>query len=200
MLIQQKEPFLSLCWAVGDDVGGIQRIEHFGCRLHAFQLEVEERLGHNIVNYIFPDRKHNSGPINTALPLANGTAAPTVNGTHLLNGHKARTVSTASSEMPLLTRSGSHVSVHSLASSHGLAPETREMARATTFADTKDSREMSMRSHRWRYFTRVEVSGASVVLSYRVRLRSNLIAWAYVFRKTKSDTKGKSSEYRTWRS
>jgi len=114
-----RETFASACWSFLAPVGGISIVRQFIFRIHPVRFKLEERVGHDIVDYIFNDRVKRRREKHAD---KNGKKGEKPNGTvHKENGQDPpvnggqRTHSLLA--LPALHRSSSQMSIASTASS-----------------------------------------------------------------------------------
>lgn len=58
--VKKKDFFATVLWNTLPSVGGISIIENFELHLHPVRLQLEHRVGHQIMNYLFSERRKHS--------------------------------------------------------------------------------------------------------------------------------------------
>ena len=156
-------------------VGGIQIVRHLAVHLHPVRFKLEERLGHEIVDYVFNDRvkrrrqKAEDKQDGTNGHKHNGTSTPSNDSNRHLHmpGRREAARTPSGMEMPPLQRSKSQGSVLS-----EMAPRTSEdtgdSENKFTMVPIKDAAEMRRRASANKTFVKIVFANTSIVLSFKV--------------------------------
>lgn len=183
-LIKQKEPFIATSWSTLAPVGGISIVRHLGYKLYPVRINLEERVGHAVSDYMFSARKKRR---QESVTSGTGTHTPLPEisengGSHglLSHPHTNRTASTI--ELPSLHRTRSTVSIASTANS--VAPSRSGSNQGQDDAPTHqdkfttvprdDVAEMRRRASANRTFLDILFEATSIVLTYKVTQQCQL--------------------------
>ena len=160
----ERLPFASAFWSFMAPVGGITIVRHFAFDIHPVRFRLEEKVGHEVMDYIFSDRKRRR-----AAKIANGSAKVDTKelgfSIGFPHGDKQGGNSRANSTADLTSLSGSKSQV-SLVSQN-----TENMGQGDdkfTMVPTKDAAEMRRRASVNKTFVKVVFGATSLVLSYKV--------------------------------
>ena len=156
-------------------------VRHLGVYLHPVRFKIEERLGHDLVDYIFNDRvkRRRQKAEEKQLPVnGHGTGKHTDGQQHQngeshtpsLNGKRDGTRTPSGMELPPLKRSHSQASVLSEMTTR--TSEDNEGDNKFTMVPVKDAAEMRRRASANKTFVKIVFAATSIVLSFKVRLAS----------------------------
>lgn len=171
-----KETFASACWSILAPVGGIDIVRHFAFYIHPVLFRLEERVGHQVMDYIFSDRVERR-----KRKVEKGDKPKTAHkelGMSQAEGNRSSTLLRSSSgiDMPQLSRSKSQVSVATMSTNNtGLIEEMgNKPDDKFTMVPTKDASEMRRRASAVKTFVGIVFGATSLVLSYKVSLGSGI--------------------------
>jgi hypothetical protein len=148
----------SVVWSSGAVVGGIQIVHLLSLDVHPLRLQLEERVGRQIKDYIFNDRVAKRRE-------AAGNATPRSE----VSSQKGSSKASSTLELAPLNRSRSAVSVNSNTQSIG-GRSVSNSGRTGEFdlVPQGDADEMRRRANNTRTFERLEVSSTTIVVTYKV--------------------------------
>lgn len=160
--IIKRDPIASVIWSTLAAVGGIPIVRQFTPYIHPIRLQLEQRVGHQVMDYIFNDRVRRRREEGT------GTATPR-------NDNNAGSKTASTQELIPLHRSKSAVSVASTsAASANTNRQSRQGDEAMhdhfTLVPKGDAAEMRRRASSARTFLSITFDATSFVLSYKVSL------------------------------
>ncbi|GAA5897882.1 hypothetical protein JCM6882_005104 [Rhodosporidiobolus microsporus] len=162
--LAKVDVFAAALWNSLAPVGGISIVERFELHLHPVRLQLEHRIGRQIVEYLFTEREQKSDeeegnkPSSPLVPPAsNSQASRSVDSLALPRGGPSQSTGALTS---------SSASIHSVehrlrktVSAEVLAPEAAE--------EGLDADEMRRRAAAYRTFIFVEISSTVLCLTYR---------------------------------
>ena len=149
-----------MSWSVLAPVGGIPIVRNLALYLHPVRFKLEERVGHEIVDYIFNDRVKRRKQGENSVPLASRESSHSTESSKQL-------LTVSGTEMPSLDRIKSTSSLKTLAG----APKERIIPDAKFgMVPIRDAVEMRRRASANKTFIRVIFGSTSIVLSYKVGL------------------------------
>jgi len=169
-----RDSFASAAWSILAPVGGISIIRHMAFYLQPVRFRLEERVGHQVMDYIFSDRVERRADRDKTKrqgQIKNGTAS---------SGHQddsqktsgALTRSGPTESSPLM-RSKSQVSIATTntanGSNNGDDDDKAQSEQKFTMVPTKDASEMRRRAKGNKTFIKIIFGATSFVLSYKVR-------------------------------
>lgn len=184
-------------WSVLAPVGGITIIERFALDLHPIRLQLEKKLGRQVMAYIFVDkangRKRTDSQANSKQLLSpdgedtsrrargGDDNASVVN--FSINSRRKKKGSESEEPRPALSRTSSFSDTWTIDSTSSKPPLTREKSNTNLRGESDrqyrlmEAEEMHSRAASNRTFVGIEVSQTTLVLSYRVscRIRSMII-------------------------
>lgn len=164
-----RESFASACWSILAPVGGIDIVRHFAFYVHPVRFRLEEKVGHQVMDYIFSDRvERRKRKAETKNEKPKAVKENTL-GMTLADGSKSTAMLRTASglEMPQLSRSKSQLSVNS--SQTGIIEEMGHKSDDKfTMVPTKDASEMRRRASAVKTFVGIVFGATSLVLSYKV--------------------------------
>ena len=173
---RSAETFAASCWSLLSPVGGISMVDYFAFSLHPLRFRMEERLGRQVMRYIFTghsDKERDDSPTATPQSIKARDAGPE----HL------DALSVKLQKVAKERSAPSATDAHSL--SHlrrGAKNANGQPSEAATPSDsdsgsqeTKDQEatEMKKRASSNSTFIRIEVQPTTVVLSFIVRFRND---------------------------
>ena len=155
----------SVVWSSGAVVGGIQIVHLLSLDVHPLRLQLEERVGRQIKDYIFNDRVAKRRE-------AAGNATPRNDASSQKGSSKA----SSTLELVPLNRSRSAVSVNSNTQSiGGRSVSTSGRTGEFDLVPQGDADEMRRRANNTRTFERLEVSSTTIVVTYKVSMWSHSV-------------------------
>lgn len=155
----------SVVWSSGATVGGIQIVRLLSVNVHPLRLQLEERVGRQIKDYIFNDRVAKRRE-------AAGDTTPRNDASSQKGSSKA----SSTLELAPLNRSRSAVSVNSNTQSIG-GRSVSNSGRNGDFdlVPQGDAAEMQKRANSGRTFERLELASTTFVVTYKVSLSLHLL-------------------------
>ena len=159
----QRDPMASVVWSSGVRVAGIQIVRLLSVKIHPLRLQLEERVGRQIKDYIFDDRvarrRH-----------AAGEGTPRNDSSSQVGSKHSSTL-----ELAPLNRSKSAVSVNSS------APSTRSVSTSGRpggdLVPKGDAVEMRKRASASRNFEKMVLESTTFVVTYKVSLMTVRSFW-----------------------
>ncbi|KAK4684426.1 hypothetical protein P7C73_g5753, partial [Tremellales sp. Uapishka_1] len=173
-----KESFASACWSIHAPVGGITIIFHFAFYLHPIKFKLEEKVGHQMVRYIFNDntKRAKAESNGNGHGHSNGHGNGNGNGHGHGQGHGHGNDSELS--LPPLHRTKSSLSIMSDKSRNGsskLLPlvgedshvHAKKLDAKFTMVPSQDAAEMRRRASTNKTFVTIIFGATSFVFSYK---------------------------------
>lgn len=152
----QKAPFASASWSILAPVGGITIVRHLGVQVHPVHFRLEERTGHNIMDYMFSDRVERRKARKSKDGAKSKSDA----------ARDKHTKDPSTTDSVPLSRSRSQVSLASTLNEK--AGHDEEQDDKFTMVPSKDAAEMRRRASANATFVEVIFGSTSIVLSYKV--------------------------------
>jgi len=166
-----RDTFASAAWSIMAPVGGITMVRHTGFYLLPVRFRLEERVGDQVMDYIFSDRvERRANQERSKRHLKEAPASISQHSdTHKSNGAIVR--SGTSDSIPLM-RSKSSVSIATVGTTNGSTNGDGEDSRQDpkfSMGPAKDASEMRRRAKGNKTFIRIILAATYLVLSYKVR-------------------------------
>ncbi|ORX40254.1 golgi-body localization protein domain-domain-containing protein [Kockovaella imperatae] len=165
---KNRDSFASIFMSTMAAVGGIQIVRHLAVNLHPVRFKLEERLGHEIVDYIFNDRvkrrrqkaeEKQNGTTNGH--RENGTTTPGP------SGRRDAQRTPSGMEMPPLNRTRSQASILSETPNGRSSEDQSEGDHKFTMVPMQDAAEMRRRASANKTFVKIVFAATSIVLSFK---------------------------------
>lgn len=167
-----RESFASAAWSILAPVGGITMVRHTAFYLYPVRFRLEERVGHQVMDYIFSDRverRKNRERMKRQGHIRDAPASVAQHTeSHRSNGAMTRLGTTDA--VPLV-RSKSQASIATVNTTNGSMNgdgNDRDRGDSKFAVDTNDASEMRRRAKGNKTFIKILVGATSFVLSYKV--------------------------------
>ncbi|GAA6043699.1 hypothetical protein JCM8097_007486 [Rhodosporidiobolus ruineniae] len=172
--LAKVDVFAAALWNSLAPVGGISIVERFELHLHPVRLQLEHRIGKQIVDYLFSERDQKPNdredgssshkPPSPLVPPTNMQASRSVDSLTLPRSSQPSTTTLAGRSSGALTSSSASIRsaehrVRKTVSAEVLAPESQE--------EGLDADEMRRRAASYRTFIFVEITATVLCLTYR---------------------------------
>ncbi|ORY31449.1 golgi-body localization protein domain-domain-containing protein [Naematelia encephala] len=151
---KQKEPMMSISWSTLAPVGGIPIFRHLFVNIFPIRFRIEERVGHQIADYIFNDRVRRRDEQAKGGSKEDKESKRTSSGTEIPPLHRTQSSASLSSQ----TTNGAR---------HPMPDELGKPDAKFTMVPSGDAAEMRRRAKANFTFVKIMVEATSVVLSYK---------------------------------
>ncbi|WVQ96789.1 hypothetical protein IAU59_003896 [Kwoniella sp. CBS 9459] len=186
-----KKPFASLFWSSYPAIGGISIFPKVDIEFVNVRFRIEERIGHQVVDYIFSDRiqrrkskaEHNghgtpgtitSGTNGTSTPMASaqpststGSNGPNGSLTPASNARNGFAASAMASSEDLVHKSGSRAELYPLTRSKSQVSISHPETDPRTLRNNEDTIEMRLRASKNKMFGQVRIHELGLNLSFK---------------------------------